>query len=61
MRDLCNRDCFHCKYEDCIVDDVSAMERVEQIERDINTQTMPKRSKFNKCKKWQQQGGVWTG
>lgn len=30
----CNRDCFHCKYDDCIVTGISSKERKEIKERD---------------------------
>ena len=30
----CNRDCFNCTYEDCIVNDISSEERSEIKERD---------------------------
>ena len=30
----CNRDCFNCKHDDCIVNNVSQKERTEIRERD---------------------------
>ena len=30
----CNRDCFNCAYDDCIVDNMSSEERTEAKERD---------------------------
>ncbi len=30
----CNRDCFNCKYEDCIIEKASSEERKEIRERD---------------------------
>lgn len=34
MESVCNNDCFNCKFEDCIVDSLTALERAEQNERD---------------------------
>ena len=34
MAKECNRDCFHCIYEDCIVDTATAKEKAEIRERD---------------------------
>ena len=35
--EVCNRDCFHCPYEDCIVEDVTAAEDQERrkTEKDL--------------------------
>lgn len=30
----CNRDCFNCQFEDCVVDTMSSEERIETKERD---------------------------
>ena len=41
----CNRDCFHCKYDDCIMDNVTKTERAMQNYRDnslIVTGVLPK-------------------
>lgn len=32
----CNRDCFHCQYDDCIMDDVSTEEKEMQNYRDAS-------------------------
>ena len=59
----CNRDCFHCKYEDCIVDDVTITERIDQMERDINTQTENNIGKYanKRAKKNYGNRVVWNG
>lgn len=31
---MCDRDCFNCKYDDCIVDDITSRERREQDKAD---------------------------
>ena len=31
----CNRDCFNCKFDDCVVDTVSNIEKVESNIRDM--------------------------
>lgn len=41
----CDRDCFHCKYEDCITNDVTTTERSMQNYRDYSyngTMKIPK-------------------
>lgn len=57
----CNRDCFHCKYKDCICDEVSTMERIDQMERDINTQTETKPAKFGRRRTGANKARVWNG
>jgi hypothetical protein len=57
----CNRDCFHCEYEDCICDDVSLTERIDQMERDINTQTEEKTAKYSRRRTGAKKGRVWNG
>lgn len=32
----CDRDCFHCKFDDCIVDDISKEEKEMQNYRDAS-------------------------
>ena len=34
---ICDRDCFHCKYDDCILEELEAVDYDEQrrIEREI--------------------------
>lgn len=32
----CNRDCFKCIYDDCIMNDISSAERKATNQRDIN-------------------------
>lgn len=41
MINLCNRDCFNCKYDDCVVDNISSVERIEINTRDANSDTPP--------------------
>lgn len=31
---MCNRDCFNCVYEDCIMDDISSLEKQKQDKAD---------------------------
>lgn len=38
----CNRDCFNCPYEDCIVDDISYDEYKDSVTRDIKILFAPK-------------------
>ena len=33
---ICNRDCFNCKYSDCVNDDLSKSDYLEQQERDFD-------------------------
>ena len=32
----CNRDCFHCKFDDCIDNTITKEERMESRKRDAN-------------------------
>lgn len=32
----CNRDCFNCTFDDCIVDELSKKEKLDATIRDIN-------------------------
>ena len=57
----CNRDCFNCKYDDCIVDDVSLTERIEQMQRDINTQTETRSARFGRRRTGANKARVWDG
>lgn len=41
MKMKCNRDCFHCIYSDCIVNNMTESEREASRERD---------KKFSNCK-----------
>lgn len=50
----CNRDCFNCIYEDCIINTITKEEREESEKRDINYTNFgiirfqrPKRKKYN--------------
>ena len=36
MAKKCNRDCFNCTYDDCIIESITSTERMEQNQRDIN-------------------------
>lgn len=52
----CNHDCFHCIHDDCIIESISAEERIEIKERDkryydaIDSQSIikarPRRKKY---------------
>jgi hypothetical protein len=59
----CDRRCFECKYPDCICDGISVMERVEQMQRDINTQTEEFKGKYanKRAKKNFGHRGMWYG
>ena len=57
----CDRNCFKCKYDDCISDEVTLTERIDQMERDINTQTETKVAKFGRRRTGANKGRVWTG
>lgn len=51
----CDRKCFECTFDDCICDDITVMERIDQLQRDINTQTMgkiPKARRQPKARLW---------
>lgn len=39
MDSICNHDCFNCKFEDCICDDMTPDDYVESNARDISLQT----------------------
>lgn len=50
----CDRNCFDCKFEDCIVNDVSETEREMQAYRDqcaiVTGKPLPKSNRRNKRK-----------
>lgn len=58
----CNRDCFNCKYDDCILDCINEEERISSIERDIDILSEDKpgdsyKKRYywknrDKCKQW---------
>ena len=42
---VCNRDCFHCPYEDCIVDDMTLEEYAESRLRELTMHKTPEQKR----------------
>lgn len=43
---ICNKDCFHCPYPDCINDDMDHEDYVEAAERDRELRSTPEKRKL---------------
>ena len=43
---ICNKDCFHCPYPDCINDDMDHEDYVEAAERDRELRSTPEKRKI---------------
>jgi hypothetical protein len=46
MAAVCNRDCFNCQYEDCIVDDMTLAEYAESRKRELTMHKTPEQKRI---------------